>query len=78
MYEATNEQMERGLEAIRSHLPPWVVSDMKKFSRFPFRPFPKLLMIGGTIAGLFVAPAGLAVGMIGALQEGSALIAGDP
>lgn len=72
------EQMLPGLEAIQEHLPPGMVSRMKGFGHFPHDRVPQLIVLGGVIAGIFVAPLGLSLTILGAVQQGSAIIAGDP
>jgi hypothetical protein len=76
--DVPREQMLRGLEAIEEHLPPWLLPGMKRFGHFPHRRVPQVIVLGGTIAALFVPAVGLPMGIVGAVQQGSAILAGDP
>jgi hypothetical protein len=77
IYEATNAAMTRALGELQDRLPPGLVRVMKGAAG-PKDPIPKALLAGGEIALGFVPFLGVPVAIIGAIQVGSGLIAGDP
>ena len=78
VYEVAREEVERGLHEIRDHLSPEVLDKLKRIGAFPVDPFPKLLLLGGDIAGFFIPYVGIPLGVAQAVQQGIAIVGGDP
>jgi hypothetical protein len=78
VFTVGEREMERGLNAIRRKLPPRLLKIMKVAGRFPRRRLPKLLVVGGSFALGLLPHVGLSVGVASLIQEGVAVIAGDP
>ena len=78
VYMLANEAVDIALSAVRSRLPSWLRTGMKWVGRFPRRNMSRILMFGGGVAALVVPVVGLPAAVVGLVQEGSAIIAGDP
>lgn len=78
VYRVSNEMMERGLQAIRRRLPPRLLRVMKRFGWSPSGSLAKTVVLAGEIGALFVPVVGLPLAIVGAVREGTAIIAGDP
>jgi hypothetical protein len=78
VYNVSDDVMARGLEQIQHRLPPGLLGGMKVVGTFPGDDIGRILMFGGTIA-IFIVPAiGLPAAIIGSIQQGVAVVAGDP
>jgi hypothetical protein len=75
VYEASRDEMERALGAVRDRIPEPVLRKMKDFDKaVPVR----FLAIGGTIAAIVVPVLSIPGGVAAAVLEMNGLIAGDP
>jgi hypothetical protein len=78
--ELSNENMKRGLEAVRGRLPRKLLGAMKTVGKWePSGETTKVLVLGGGIA-LFFLPhvVGVGAAIATSVKEGVAIIAGDP
>jgi hypothetical protein len=78
IFELTEDAVNVALSAVRRRLPSWLRTGMKRIGRFPHRVVPKILIFGGSIAAVIVPAVGLPLNVVGLVQQGAAIIAGDP
>jgi hypothetical protein len=74
VYEISRESVEAALEAVQDRIPPTLLKVMKHADD----KFVKVVLFGGAIAGFIVPGAHIPVAIAKAVQQGTAIVAGDP